>query len=110
VTLFLTVFTLFNLCAAAAAFRTVGQLAERGAEKKWASMRLFLIARVGCWGLLIIASWASAAGWAFSPGWAPIVLGPIVWLLVMGVVFAVVDFAEDGVFDFGRGPDAVRKT
>jgi hypothetical protein len=106
VTLFLVVFTLFNLCAAIAAFRTVGQLALPGEEKKWASKRLFLIARVGCWGLLIIAIWASAAGWAFSPDWAPLVLAPIGWLLVMGAVFAVVDFAEDGVFDFGRGTPA----
>jgi hypothetical protein len=31
-------------------------------------------------------------------------LGPIAWLFVMGAVFAAVDFAEDGVLDFGRGP------
>jgi sterol desaturase/sphingolipid hydroxylase (fatty acid hydroxylase superfamily) len=84
----------------------VGELAERGADKKWASQRLFLIARAGSWGLGLIALWATAAGWAFSPGLAPLVLAPIVWLLAMGIVFAVVDFAEDGVFDFGRGAPA----
>ena len=105
-TLFLVVFTLFNLCAAGAAFRIVGELSELGAEKKWASQRLFLIARAGCWGLGLIALWASAAGWAFGPIWAPLVLAPIAWLLTMGIVFAVVDFAEDGVFDFGRGVPA----
>lgn len=102
--LFLTIFTLFNLAAAGAAFRVVSSLAQLGADKQWASKRLFLIARVGCWGLLTIALWASAAAWAFNPDGAPLILAPIVWLLAMGAVFAVVDFAEDGVFDFGRGP------
>ncbi len=102
--LFLTVFTLFNLAAAGAAFRVVATLALPDAPKQWASRRLFLIARIGCWGLGMIALWATAAAWAFGPGFAPAILAPIGWLLAMGAVFAVVDFAEDGVFDFGRGP------
>lgn len=102
--LFLTVFTLFNLAAAGAAFRVVATLALPDAPKQWASQRLFLIARVGCWGLGMIALWATAAAWAFGPDLAPVILAPIAWLLAMGAVFAIVDFAEDGVFDFGRGP------
>jgi hypothetical protein len=103
VILFLVVFSLFNLCAATAAFGAVAQLALPGAVKSWASQRLFIIARAACWGLGLIALWATAAGWAFGPASAPVILAPIGWLLLMGIVFAAVDFAEDGVFDFGRG-------
>jgi hypothetical protein len=34
---------------------------------------------------------------------ALIVLGPLAWLILLGIVFAVVDVAEDGKLDFGRG-------
>jgi hypothetical protein len=104
VQLFLTVFTLFNLAAAGAAFRVVATLALPDAPKQWASRRLFVIARVGCGGLGMIALWATAAAWAFGADFAPLILAPIVWLVALGGVFAIVDFAEDGVFDFGRGP------
>ena len=42
--------------------------------------------------------------WRSDAHWALFVLVPIAWLIAMGIVFAIVDFAEDGVFDFGRGP------
>ena len=103
-TLFLAVFTLFNLCAGAAAFRAVSQLAQPDAPKRWVSARLFLVAEVAACGLLLWAIWGVAAGWAFAPDGAPLMLLPVAWLLVSGAVFAIVDFAEDGVFDFGRGP------
>lgn len=95
--LFLTVFSVFNLFAAGAGFRGLVALESGREANRWASMRLYLIARAACWGLGMIGLWATAAGWAFSPGLAPLVLAPIVWLLVMGLVFAIVDFAEDGI-------------
>jgi hypothetical protein len=30
-------------------------------------------------------------------------MAPLAWLVAMGIVFAVIDVAEDGRFDFGRG-------
>jgi hypothetical protein len=72
--------------------------------KGWQSPRLYAISVVSAWGLLLISIWASAAAWVFAPAGAPLVLLPVVWLILSGTVFAIVDFAEDGVFDFGRGP------
>ena len=35
----------------------------------------------------------------------PLMLAPILWLLVMGLVFAIVDFAEDGILGNARVRD-----
>ena len=35
----------------------------------------------------------------------PILLAPILWLVLMGVVFAIVDFAEDGILGNARSRD-----
>jgi hypothetical protein len=32
----------------------------------------------------------------------PIILAPIAWLMVLGLVFAIVDFAEDGIHGNAR--------
>ncbi len=101
--IFLTVFTLFNLCAVAAAWNGIMNVDVMYGVKGWASKRLYTISIVACWGLLLTGLWASAAGWAFAPEGAPLVLLPVCWLMLCGIVFAVVDFIEDGVFDFGRG-------
>jgi hypothetical protein len=59
--------------------------------------------------MAVLGLGATTAAWALWPRnahYALLALAPIVWLLAMGAVFAAVDFAEDGVFDFGRGPKA----
>jgi hypothetical protein len=49
-----------------------------------------------------IMAWAHFhAGRADGALW---VLSPLAWLIFLGVVFAVVDVAEDGRLDFGRAP------
>ena len=109
--MFLIAFSVFNLLAAAgAAAAGVRLLAPEGREG-WASRRLLAISQVMCWGLTLIGVAATLAAWALAPGqprYAPLILVPIAWIVAMGVIFAIVDFAEDGVFDFGRGPPPPR--
>lgn len=105
VLIFLIAFSLFNLCAASAAWNGIVNLDRMHGPKGWQSKRLYVISKTAAWGLLLLALWSTAAGWAFSPDGAPLLLLPIAWLFASGVVFAIVDFAEDGVFDFGRGAE-----
>ncbi len=102
--IFLIAFSLFNICAAGAAWNGVTAIDHMHGPKGWQSERLYVISKSAAWGLLFLGLWSTAAGWAFSPAGAPLILIPIAWLLLSGAVFAIVDFAEDGVFDFGRGP------
>ena len=51
------------------------------------------------------ASWAWRAFEAGQAHSIPIMLAPIGWLLVMGLVFAIVDFAEDGIIGNARTRD-----
>jgi hypothetical protein len=110
VLIFLVAFSLFNICAAGAAWNGIMNVDKMHGAKGWQSQRLYAISVVAAWGLLLISIWATAASWVFAPGGEPLVLLPVAWLLLSGTVFAVVDFAEDGVFDFGRGPSPDHKT
>ncbi len=102
--IFLIAFSLFNVCAAGAAWNGLMTIDHMHGPKGWQSKRLYVISKTAVWGLLLLSLWSTAAGWVFAPGGEPLLLLPIAWLLLSGVVFAGVDFAEDGVFDFGRGP------
>ncbi|MGE3303378.1 MAG: hypothetical protein AB7M12_09720 [Hyphomonadaceae bacterium] len=105
--IFLSAFTLFNLFAGLAACAVGARLLTGEERARWASRRLYAIALALCWGVGFTALTGTAAAWLLvEHGWdqgAPLVLAPIAWLLLTGVIFAIVDFAEDGVFDFGRG-------
>lgn len=107
---FLTAFSVFNTFLALAAIRRALKLGTPEGRAWWASSRLYLIARFAAWTLPLVCAAATALAWGYRPGaqhWAPLtILAPIGWLLLMGAFFAVVDVAEDGVMDFGRGPGA----
>jgi hypothetical protein len=97
--------TIFNLFASGAAAGAAMRLVETRAD--WASTRLHAIALILAFGMAFIGLAASWAAWTLSihdPAYTLIILAPLGWLFVMGGAFAAVDFAEDGVLDFGRGP------
>ena len=104
---FIAIFSAFNLFAAAAGAGAGMRLLTADAKAAWASKNLYRIALAMCWGIALsgvlgtILAWTM---WRSDAHWALFVLVPIAWLIAMGIVFAIVDFAEDGVFDFGRGP------
>jgi hypothetical protein len=103
---FLSVFSLFNLGAGIVAAGAALRLRREG-RTAWASARLYVIAHVLTIGLAALSFGLTPWVWMLALDdrhYAPLILGPIAWLFVMGAVFAAVDFAEDGVLDFGRGP------
>jgi hypothetical protein len=105
---FLTIFSLFNLCVGGMSAGLAVRLGKPDVRARWASKRLYAIAGVMTGTLPLVAIVGTAVAWALvARGWEPgglYVLAPIVFLIVMGVVFAIVDISEDGVLDFGRGP------
>jgi hypothetical protein len=109
-TLFVALVSVFNLMLAAASAGRASRLMTKSAASEWASRRLLGFARLALWTIPLAAIAANAAAWRMLlasdyPHWAaPIVLAPLALVLLLGAAFAVIDFAEDGVLDFGRGP------
>jgi hypothetical protein len=108
-TVFLAAFTGFNVFLAYAAVRRAGKLMTADGRAWWQSKRLYAIACFAAWSLPVICVLATAEAWTLHrqgvEHWAaPAVLAPVGWLVLMGIFFAIVDVAEDGVLDFGRGP------
>jgi hypothetical protein len=106
---FLAAFTVFNAFLGLVAVRRAGKLTTAEGRAWWQSQRLYAIACFAAWSLPVICVLATVGAWLLhgdSAGhWAaPTILAPVGWLLAMGAFFAVVDVAEDGVMDFGRGP------
>ena len=65
-----------------------------------------LVAELLCWIYPVIAFIAGSFAWAiFNMGGHhafPLMLAPIAWLVIMGIVFAIVDYAEDGILGNAR--------
>jgi hypothetical protein len=72
----------------------------------WLSQSALLVAEILCWIYPIAAFVAVKSAWAaYGAGQhhaVPMLLSPILWLVLMGLLFAIVDFAEDGVLGNAR--------
>lgn len=105
--IFLWAFTAFNSLAGIFALLRGFALSARAERAQWVSKRLYGLALFIAATLPLIAVGCSVAAWqAHANGSAmagPLILGPLIWLVAIGVVFAAIDFAEDGRFDFGKG-------
>jgi hypothetical protein len=102
----LSVFTLFHLCVGAASLGLAVRLLTGEERAQWRSQAALLVAELMCW-IYPVAAFASCkVAWtAYNDGLAhafPLILTPIAWLVIMGLVFAIVDFAEDGVLGNAR--------
>jgi hypothetical protein len=107
-TLFLPLFSVFNLMLAAACAGMTARLLTRDGASGWASKRLLWFSRFACALLCVGAIAATAGAWrvAVTEGfhWAgPLILTPLTLVILLGIVFAIIDVSEDGVLDFGRG-------
>ena len=102
----LTAFTLFHLCVGAASLGLAVRLLTPEERGLWRSPAALLVAELLCWIYPVTAFASSKVAWtAYNEGVPhafPMILTPIVWLVVMGLVFAAVDFAEDGVLGNAR--------
>lgn len=102
----LAVFSLFHVCVGAASLGLAIRLLSQEERAHWRSKSALFVAEVLCWVYPVLALAAVGFAWrAFLDGAAhamPLMLAPIGWLIVMGLVFAIVDFAEDGVLGNAR--------
>lgn len=99
-------FSAFNAIVGTASLGTAVRLMTAGERARWRSKTLLTIAAILAWTFPAAALAGVAAAWthyqAGQQGAIPIILAPIGWLLAMGLVFAVVDFAEDGIIGNAR--------
>jgi hypothetical protein len=100
-------FTFFNLFAAAGCLGHGVRLLQPEERAEWRSKRLLAVAFFLFWTFPLASLAATLIGWShYHAGRADgalVVLAPLGWLILLGIVFAIVDVAEDGRLDFGRG-------
>ncbi|MES1203384.1 MAG: hypothetical protein ABUS57_18260, partial [Pseudomonadota bacterium] len=98
--------TAFNAAAGLGGLMLAFRLTTAEERAHWRSKRLLRIADAFAWVLPILALAATILAWMDlrdgRPAGALMAMLPIVWLVVMGAVFAIVDFAEDGILGNGR--------
>lgn len=102
----LIAFSLFNLFAAAGALGHGVRLLTREERAAWRSKLLLLLAALLSWTFPIAALACTGLAWShYQAGaldYVPIVLAPLVWLLLLGIIFVAVDYADDGVIGNAR--------
>lgn len=101
-TVFLWCFTIFNFMASAGALARAVRLGTREGKVQWKSAHLYRVALGAAWTFPVVAFAATALAWSAQSGGdahfgAAIIVAPVAWLFLMGAIFAVVDFAEDGI-------------
>jgi hypothetical protein len=105
----LTAITLFHLAAGLGCLGAGLRLLGGEERAHWRSKAALLVAQLLCWIYPVLAFVCASWAWrAFASGEAhalPLMLAPILWLFVMGLVFAIVDFVEDGVIGNARARD-----
>lgn len=105
-TVILWAFTLFHIFVGTACLLLAVRMLTPEERKLWRSPLPLLVAQILCWVYPIVAYVATKAAWAAHgaghPFALPILLAPIAWLLVMGLVYAIADFADDGIIGNAR--------
>lgn len=105
-TIILWAFTLFHLVVGFASLGLALRMLTPQERAHWRSPVALLVAELLCWIYPIAAFVSAKSAWsayeAAHPFALAMLLAPILWLVLMGIVFAVVDFAEDGVLGNAR--------
>jgi hypothetical protein len=102
-------FTLFHIVVSTASLGLGVRLLSAEERAHWRSQPARMVAEAMCWVYPVAAFFSARAAWsAYGDGHhlaMPWLLAPIGWLMLMGLIFAVVDFAEDGVLGNARSND-----
>jgi hypothetical protein len=105
-TVILWTFSAFHLCVGLASISLAIRLLTPEERGQWRSQAALLTAEFLCWIYPVAALVSVKSAWAAYGAdhhlAMPILLAPIGWLLLMGVIFAAVDFMEDGVLGNAR--------
>jgi hypothetical protein len=100
----LTAFTLFHVVVGTASLGLAVRLLGAEERAHWRSQLARYVALALCWIYPALAFVCTSMSWRSVDAAMvlPLMLAPILWLIVMGLVFAIVDFAEDGVLGNAR--------
>jgi hypothetical protein len=105
----LAAFTLFHLVVGAASLAMAVRLLTPDERGHWRSKSALFVAELMCWLYPVIAFVGATVAWrAFQAGQHNAILfvmAPFLWFPVMGLVFAIVDYAEDGILGNARSRD-----
>jgi hypothetical protein len=108
-TVLLIAFSLFNLFAAAGALGHAVRLLSKEEQDAWRSKTLLFLAALLSWTFPLAAFACTGLAWnhyfASAHDTIPIILAPLAWLLLLGIVFVAVDYADDGVIGNARRRD-----
>lgn len=102
-------FSLFHLCLAMASLGIAVRLMTPDERAMWRSKAALFTASLMCWLYPVAAglsAWAAWTGFQNGAPYAfPLLLTPFLWLIGMGIVFALVDYLEDGILGNARNPE-----
>jgi hypothetical protein len=103
----LVAFSLFHFAVGVASLGLAVRLLSQEERAHWRSWSARLTAEVLCWVYPALAFVCASLAWrdAGAAHALPLMLAPILWLVAMGLVFAIVDFLEDGVLGNARSRD-----
>jgi len=105
-TLILWAFTLFHLAVGLACIGAAMRLLTPAERAHWRSPLALLMAEFLVWIYPIAAFVGAKSAWSAYDAGHPfslaMMIAPIAWLVIMGIAFAVVDFAEDGILGNAR--------
>jgi len=101
-------FTLFHVAVGLASLGLAVRMLGPVERSHWRSKVALLVAELLCWIYPIAAFVGVKSAWSAHDVGHPLalamIIAPILWLVMMGLVFAIVDFAEDGVLGNARSP------
>ncbi|MBY0563779.1 MAG: hypothetical protein K2P58_06275 [Hyphomonadaceae bacterium] len=102
----LSAFTAFHAAVGLASLGLAVRLLTPREQAHWRSKPALVVAALLSWVYPALAFFAVRSAWsAYAVDHhlaVPMLLAPIFWLIVMGAIFAVVDFVEDGVLGNAR--------
>lgn len=105
-TVILWAFTLFHVAVAMACLAAAIRLLTPSERNLWQSPVALLVAELLVWVYPVAALVATKSAWdayeAAHPLALLMLLAPIGWLVLMGIAFAIVDFADDGIIGNAR--------
>lgn len=105
----LAAFSLFHLVVGVASLAMAARLLTTEERAHWRSKPNLFVAEIACWAYPAIAFVCAIIAWREfgegRPHALALLAAPFLWFILMGLVFAIVDYAEDGILGNARTRD-----